>query len=41
VEAAGFRPKLVQSDASNLKVTYPVDLRLAELILLARMQEGQ
>lgn len=41
VEAAGFRPKLVQGDASNLKVTYPVDLRLAELILLARMQGGQ
>ncbi len=41
VEAAGFRPKLVQSDASNLKVTYPVDLRLAELILLANIQAGQ
>ena len=41
VEAAGFRPKLVQSDASNLKVTYPVDLRLAELILLARRMQGE
>ena len=36
VEAAGFHPKLVQADASNLKVTYPADLRLAELILRAR-----
>ena len=36
VEAAGFAPRLVRSDASNLKVTYPADLRLAELILEAR-----
>ena len=33
IEAAGFRPRLVRSDASNLKVTFPADLRLAELIL--------
>lgn len=33
IEAAGLKPKLVRGDASNLKVTYPADLRLAELIL--------
>src|SRR4051812_37773513 len=33
VEALGFHPKLVLSDARNLKVTYPQDLALAELIL--------
>ncbi len=36
VEAAGFCPRLVASDASNLKVTFPADLRLAELILQER-----
>jgi 2-C-methyl-D-erythritol 4-phosphate cytidylyltransferase len=33
VEALGFQPKLVQSDATNLKVTHTQDLELAELIL--------
>jgi len=33
VEALGFKPKLVQSDATNLKVTHAQDLALAELIL--------
>ena len=33
VEALGLKPKLVQSDASNLKVTHAQDLALAELIL--------
>lgn len=33
VEALGHRPKLVAADATNLKVTYPLDLRLAEAIL--------
>ena len=33
VEAIGFQPKLVQSDATNLKVTHAQDLALAELIL--------
>jgi 2-C-methyl-D-erythritol 4-phosphate cytidylyltransferase len=33
IEALGFHPKLVLSDARNLKVTYPQDLALAELIL--------
>lgn len=38
VEAAGFAPRLVRADTSNLKVTYPADLRLAELILQGRGQ---
>ena len=33
MEAAGLRPRLVQGDATNLKVTYPLDLHLAEWIL--------
>jgi 2-C-methyl-D-erythritol 4-phosphate cytidylyltransferase len=33
VEALGLKPKLVQSDATNLKVTHARDLALAELIL--------
>lgn len=33
VEHLGFRPKLVACDNRNLKVTYPQDLQLAELIL--------
>lgn len=33
VEAAGYSPRLVRSDVTNLKVTYPGDLKLAELIL--------
>ena len=36
VEAAGFKPRLVRADATNLKVTFPADLRLAELILEGR-----
>jgi 2-C-methyl-D-erythritol 4-phosphate cytidylyltransferase len=36
IEAAGLAPRLVRGDASNLKVTYPADLRLAELILQGR-----
>ncbi len=36
VEAIGFHPKLVLSDACNFKVTYPQDLALAELILQKR-----
>ncbi|MBM3391490.1 MAG: 2-C-methyl-D-erythritol 4-phosphate cytidylyltransferase [Betaproteobacteria bacterium] len=38
VEALGRRPLLVESDASNLKVTWPSDLALAEKILLERMK---
>jgi 2-C-methyl-D-erythritol 4-phosphate cytidylyltransferase len=33
VEALGLRPRLVASDMTNLKVTYPLDLPLAEWIL--------
>ena len=33
VEALGFAPKLVRSETTNLKVTYPADLALAGLIL--------
>ena len=36
IEALGFRPKLVVSDASNLKVTWSQDLQLAEWILKER-----
>ncbi len=36
VEALGLHPKLVLGDARNLKVTYPQDLALAELILKSR-----
>lgn len=36
VEALGLRPRLVTGDARNLKVTYPQDLSLAELILQER-----
>ena len=41
IEAAGLKPKLVRADASNLKVTFPADLQLAELILQGRMQRGE
>ncbi|HQS57596.1 MAG: 2-C-methyl-D-erythritol 4-phosphate cytidylyltransferase [Gallionellales bacterium 35-53-114] len=33
VEALGLFPKLVSSDSSNFKVTYPQDMQLAELLL--------
>ena len=36
IEALGYQPKLVHSDATNFKVTYPEDLALAELILKER-----
>ncbi|WP_295627493.1 2-C-methyl-D-erythritol 4-phosphate cytidylyltransferase [uncultured Nitrosomonas sp.] len=36
IEALGFHPKLIQSDAYNFKVTYPKDLALAELIIQQR-----
>jgi 2-C-methyl-D-erythritol 4-phosphate cytidylyltransferase len=38
MEAAGYQPKLVKCDATNLKVTFPADLSLAELILFARRE---
>ncbi len=34
VEALGLHPKLIESDSSNFKVTFPQDIRLAELWLL-------
>ena len=36
IEAAGLKPRLVCSDATNLKVTFPADLLLAEWILRGR-----
>ena len=36
IELAGFKPRLVRADVTNLKVTFPADLRLAELILQGR-----
>jgi 2-C-methyl-D-erythritol 4-phosphate cytidylyltransferase/2-C-methyl-D-erythritol 2,4-cyclodiphosphate synthase len=36
VEALGKQPKLVAADATNLKITYPLDLHLAEIILRDR-----
>ena len=33
VEALGFHPKLVESETTNFKVTYPQDIKLAELLL--------
>jgi 2-C-methyl-D-erythritol 4-phosphate cytidylyltransferase / 2-C-methyl-D-erythritol 2,4-cyclodiphosphate synthase len=36
VEALGLKPKLVAADATNLKITYPLDLHLAEIILRDR-----
>jgi len=39
VEALGYAPKLVHSEGRNLKVTYPQDKALAELILLIRQGE--
>jgi len=38
IEALGLRPKLVAADATNLKVTWPLDLQLAEWILANRGQ---
>ena len=36
IEALGLSPRLVPADVSNLKVTYPLDLQLAEWILKNR-----
>lgn len=38
IEALGLHPKLVAADATNLKVTYPLDLQLAGWILANRGQ---
>ncbi len=39
IEAAGLKPLLVPAGADNLKVTWPEDMKLAELILRTREQE--
>ncbi|MDR1276724.1 MAG: 2-C-methyl-D-erythritol 4-phosphate cytidylyltransferase [Candidatus Accumulibacter sp.] len=39
VEAAGMRPRLVRSETSNFKVTFPEDLRLAEALIQARKEK--
>jgi len=36
VEALGLSPRLVSSDTSNFKVTYPQDMQMAELLLLKK-----
>jgi len=36
IEAMGLQPKLVQGSGTNLKVTYPEDLQLAQTILASR-----
>ncbi|HRP74071.1 MAG TPA: 2-C-methyl-D-erythritol 4-phosphate cytidylyltransferase [Rhodocyclaceae bacterium] len=36
IEAAGLHPRLIEGDATNLKVTLPLDLHLAEWILRNR-----
>ena len=36
IEALGLRPRLVRGDVTNLKVTYPADLALAEMIMRSR-----
>ena len=36
IEALGLKPKLVNGDSTNLKVTYPADLALAAMILRGR-----
>lgn len=36
IEALGLKPRLVAADVTNLKVTYPLDLHLAEIILRDR-----
>jgi 2-C-methyl-D-erythritol 4-phosphate cytidylyltransferase len=37
IEALGLQPKLVASDSSNFKVTYPQDIELAELLLKTKI----
>ncbi len=40
IEAAGGRVKMVQGDYSNIKITTPDDIALAENILLQRIRRG-
>jgi 2-C-methyl-D-erythritol 4-phosphate cytidylyltransferase len=41
IEALGLKPRLVMGDTRNIKVTYPEDLELAELILQRRQPPKQ
>jgi 2-C-methyl-D-erythritol 4-phosphate cytidylyltransferase len=41
IEAIGLKPKLVLSETINFKVTYPQDLRIAELLLEQMNGQGQ
>jgi 2-C-methyl-D-erythritol 4-phosphate cytidylyltransferase len=41
IETLGLLPRLVAADVSNLKVTWPLDLQLAEWILQNRDKDGQ
>jgi 2-C-methyl-D-erythritol 4-phosphate cytidylyltransferase len=41
IEGLGLKPKLVMGDARNIKVTYPEDLALAELILASMVNSKQ
>lgn len=38
IELAGMKPRLVEGDAQNFKVTYPRDLALARAILASRKE---
>ncbi len=38
IEALGYSPKLVRSESSNFKVTYPQDIQLAEWLLRAKQK---
>lgn len=40
LELAGYAPRLVRGAADNIKITYPEDLHLAELILEAQQREA-
>lgn len=40
MELAGHAPRLVRGSADNIKITYPEDLVLAELILAAQQREN-
>ncbi len=40
IEALGFKPKLVQGELRNLKVTYPQDLELLEALFNAEKLKG-
>lgn len=40
IEALGLKPRLVEGEIGNLKVTWPRDLQLAELILASREQHA-